>query len=722
MNQVNGQPTLADQLKFVATIFSGTTNLTRSGTKRVNLNKVVTDSTSASEIRKQLDQIIGAIRHHLPNFGQRFYRAGSDLNSMDVPDSGSSPHRTIYLNKIAANIRDYIDTDSQPTVVNSDGSVRIGSIPAHPFEAQGGGTAGLSEVWAIGKERVPMMQEYALRVRQIAFAPKNGAPSATYKISIDHYMEFWNMSNKDIKVSDLGSNPFVLIADQPSWNAGSFPGIPEVPSRDMKLYLKDAKQGGPNGTPLTVFPAGSCTVITTDPAPLAKLTPDLTRVYYVPVPDDGVNGQRTYSGQTNLTSSGNFRLNLLTRTTSSTDYETEIAIGNDLGMLESDWGGGIVTSVISINVDAGNARFDDTNYHFRGGSLRGNSSGIANATPGDPRTMAEQIRMDLNGASAGNDKTRYFTSSLNDNSIPANETLTAPNSNFTDPGKWVDYSSSVQAANSAPAVIANQPMSSIGELGNLFDPVRTKGDAVDVTYSRSGGRTLRVGQAEDANQNLAGLWDGISTSASREWTAWRLADVFSTVDTLQLDGRININGVTRDNGVAFKAALFGYQFQTAPDSDPSIAGASVTDSEANALVAQMQARVKNQSPFSQTSGPFAERGELSEMPIFNSTSQLAGSDMAKVYDRGREELFRRMAELITTRGNIFTVYAAGQSLIPQPGTTPPIITGTSQIKVTFRIDPVWNAGTPADPFDPNNQTARFAKPDKYVVKILYAGE
>src|SRR5205823_587867 len=118
-------------------------------------------------IRKQLDQIIKTITYQLPNFGQRFYRNTGGTNSTaDVV----SADQTIYLNKIAANIRDHIDTDSQPTIVNNDPpnyTVRIGSPPTHALRAPGGGPSGTNEVIAIGKERVPAMQEYALRVREI---------------------------------------------------------------------------------------------------------------------------------------------------------------------------------------------------------------------------------------------------------------------------------------------------------------------------------------------------------------------------------------------------------------------------------------------------------------------------------------------------------------------------------------------------------------------------
>ena len=175
LNQVGGQSTLADTAKFEATIFSGASDLSRSGSKRVNLNKVVSTSTDATEIRKQLDEIIKTITAQSPNFGQRFYRNDpNNKNSLDVPTTGTPSDQTIYLNKIAANIRDYIDTDSQPTIVNNDSSltVRIGSGPTNAIIANGGGTAGTNEVIAIGKERVPLIQEYALRVRETSFGPR----------------------------------------------------------------------------------------------------------------------------------------------------------------------------------------------------------------------------------------------------------------------------------------------------------------------------------------------------------------------------------------------------------------------------------------------------------------------------------------------------------------------------------------------------------------------
>jgi Tfp pilus assembly protein PilX len=730
LNQANsGQPTLGDSAKFVATIYSGALNLSRSGSKRVNLNRVVADSTDAAAIRTQLDQIIKTITYHLPNFGQRFYRLGSDKNSLDVPNTGSPSHQTIYLNKIAANVRDYISTNSQPTIVNNDSTINIGSAPAHSLP--GGGASGPNEVIAIGKKAVPFTQEYMVRVKQDIFTNRLGA-SATYKLEIDHYVEVWNMTNKDITVSSLGPNAFLRIANQFGWDANGAAGgtdIPEDPSRDFSVPLNSFTN---SSNAALSFPAGTVTVLTTDPAPLPGSFPgvDPARVFRPPngIPADPY---RVYQGTTTKKSGSNLRINSIPRpvnSSTSADLETEVILGNDNGVLESFCSPAVY--YITCNVDDGTSnadsvRSDTAQYYFRASSLKGNASSAIASQVGDPRTNNEQLS--ITTSVSDEDQTAYKLEAWNSPSQISNTTFTALNTNYVNPAIWTDPATNTTDAAHSPAAIANGTLASVGQIGDVFDPARSVGGAPgsgNIAYSRGGGRTFKIGQPDD-------LWDRNSNSASREWTAWRLSDVFTTADLIQLDGRVNINGVNRDGGTAVKAALYGYIFQPTPNSDSNLAGKPFdTDPPSSGdkvieLIKQMQARIKNDgstySSFASTSGPFAERGELSEMPMFNTGADLVtGVNTSNVYDRGREELFRRLVELITTRGNVFTVYAAGQSLVPQASGTP-VVTATSQLKVTFRIDPIWTAGAPTDPFDPTSNV-RFNKPDKYAIKILYAGD
>jgi len=244
---------------------------------------------------------------------------------------------------------------------------------------------------------------------------------------------------------------------------------------------------------------------------------------------------------------------------------------------------------------------------------------------------------------------------------------------------------------------------------------------------RGGARTLKIGQAERwSTQNVYGLWDGSETSASRNWTSWRLADVFSVNNSVNLPGVININGALRDTN-ALAALVYGLIYESSPS------GAQATSGR-NLNVANFVSSVRNHlSGGSVDTDPsndrlFWERGQLGELadvqnrPLLSSPlNTLAGVALSTTQDRGREELVRRMLELITTKGNVYTVYAIGQSLNPRTGQ--PV--STQKIRRTFRIDPVFNPALPADnTFDPaqagtGSNNDRFRRPSRFTVTVLH---
>ena len=116
------------------------------------------------------------------------------------------------------------------------------------------------------------------------------------------------------------------------------------------------------------------------------------------------------------------------------------------------------------------------------------------------------------------------------------------------------------------------------------------------------------------------------------------------------------------------------------------------------------------------------------------TTLVANVDMNKTFDHGREEMFRRLSELICTRGDTFTVYTVGQSIaqapINDPAKPPPLkVTGTYRLRVTFRLVPTNADGTLFTPpaFDGSNLVSnpisaqvatRFARPDHYAAQVL----
>ena len=340
-----------------------------------------------------------------------------------------------------------------------------------------------------------------LRVKQDIFSNRLGT-SATYKLEIDHYIEVWNMTDKDITIASLGPNPFLRIANQFGWDAGGATDIPESPSRDFSIPLNVFTNS--SGTKLS-FPAGTATVLTTDPTPLPSSFPgvDPSRVFRPPA-GTPADAYRVYQGTTQKKSGSNLRINSIPRPVNSSgaaDLETELILGNDNGVLESF--GAPAVYDITANVDDGSSnayitRSDITQYYFRASSLKGNAFSAIASQVGDPRTNDEQISVTT--STADEDQTAYKLEAWNSPTQIPNTTFTALDSNYVNPTLWVDPAKSVADAAHAPAAIANAQLTSIAQLGDVFDPVRSIGAAPgsgNIIYSRGGGRTLKIGQPDD---------------------------------------------------------------------------------------------------------------------------------------------------------------------------------------------------------------------------------
>jgi hypothetical protein len=266
-------------------------------------------------------------------------------------------------------------------------------------------------------------------------------------------------------------------------------------------------------------------------------------------------------------------------------------------------------------------------------------------------------------------------------------------------------------------------MQTIGELGHITDPARVAGGSGTISRARGGGRTLRIGQGEYSNTSTFTWYYGNQTLASRTWTSWRLADIFTatTNTNIAIPGLVNPNGALRDNGAALRAAFFGLTFLPAgPDGASSIAGrpANITN-----VVTNVISRLTNGAAGGLTNAlnPFWERGEISELTVLNSAasgSLASGAVMSNAFDRGREELVRRSIEMITTRGSVCTVYAIGQSL--QITATSTNVLSSARVKTTFELVPQFANPSQAfdDSFAPANAASRFVAPTNYNTRII----
>lgn len=795
----NGSKNTYDKLKFFVTDASGTLNLTRGGVKRLNINTVVSDTQDAETIRQQLDRIVAAIGNpyaipsdsqhkSMSDFGQRFYLSGTKtaslLNGYSVDTSPSFNHADIYMQKLAANMRDFVDSDSQPTIVGNLNQIfdpsrySSGDFPVKKagkpnatdmigFNPEGNGPD-QSDTVAVGKEAVPGLNEYAYRVRLISMNPPSytaANPSAQYELEDSHYFEFFNPTDKPIKVSDLyGKNanpaPFLLIANQLGYGTAGGTDIPA--GRIIEIPLESFVDG--NGQPLVEFPAGKAIVLTNDSNPEKSLAASGVNVasFYRPnsAAAEAIKSRRHFNGTTydKLSSSPRmFRVMAQFGTSAGrtgsggSDYDAQVMIGNGDGVIESFTALPLpAAGSLSIKYDNGATSPPSASAKwFQGGSLKGNANAIDVGTAsGDPRSLNEQMSIYRYVSGRTEDITRFLTSGL-DSGLPGTSTFGKFSNTYLNPPGWPDYApTNIDSATTAYGRIANSKLDSIGRLGDVYDPSRRGNPSAaksDVVYARGGGRTLRIGQAErwagtsGTAAPVFGFWDGKQESVSRNRTAWRLTDIFSTTDAMELPGRININSVARDGGVAMKAALYKFKFGSTPTADAGLAGKDLNiDAFIDALKKRFPSSTSNDP---RRDNPFWERGELSELQadaqqpasdgVFNAGTLITGTNMKNVLDRNREELVRRSVELLTTKGNVFRVYCIGESVAKNINGELRVMS-RQRLKVTFAVEPIFDSTLPDDdkfdglaelasgaaPSDAEAASKRFRQPDDYKIRVL----
>ena len=762
------QVLVGDGLRFLGTLSSSALNLSRHGTQRVNLNaalgleekemdwKLYAPPTAV--LQRQHRRLVETIRFHAPRFGQRFYRTTSDLDRESV----TSAHQEVYLNKIAANIQDLIDPDLQPTLVDSAGHIVPPGRPEAPLNADAP-----DGHWAQGKDSTPCLQEAVVRLR-------SEASSSRYKLRVDYYLEFWNPTDRDIYVCvqpslnephSVGPETFVKVSNQPAW-ISTPSGTPlrstrpggqapvQAPARDIVIDLCSGVYAQGKPVPGGVcFRAGHATVITTDPDYLKppeqkKLSPgfsggyNLENIYFC---SKLLKGTREYEGPIGPRGTAGIKPDFRDNTE---DYDTEVLLGNLRGLLDSH------PAAVAMGGGARVTRPGQSRDDWYGGSLLGN--GITPSQTGDPRTNNEALRYTrfLPGASTTQpDQGRYF----NTVSAPRfslghpNDTHTNPHLQhpWPDPYKGWNRTSTGTAKNPriAPARVANgwtgadgrfrTGIPSIGLLGDVFDPARKSGTrgSLGIEGSRGGGRTLRIGQPDDLVRGSE------PRAASREWAAWRLVDFFATRSQIELPGVLNLNGISRDNGFALRALCHGLSLnleaQASRALEPTtgirpLATQLPLDHAGPGLHRIIRDAIELLGSRGPYTGCFRERGEWSELPAFAADSEtlFQGTRTSIVFDHAREEFFRRTVELLTTRGNVFTVYCVGQAIVPPKSPEASIqILAEHWLKTTFALLPRKADGSPFgfatedfNPDSPESVARRFTAPDYYDIRSLARSE
>ena len=214
-------------------------------------------------------------------------------------------------------------------------------------------------------------------------------------------------------------------------------------------------------------------------------------------------------------------------------------------------------------------------------------------------------------------------------------------------------------SNNAPAFVANQPMQTVAELGNIYDPVHLDDTGANVSggspasfYAAGGGRTLRVGQPEPSNNPT--LFRGGQR-------AMNLLDLFTvrpagqSNDTPRPAG-LNINTAPVD-------VLAGFFYNLQPVTDQGITGGNKISLAGATNIAT--AIVTNR-PYYSASDMHRFLSELANKRT-NYSPAIAGvgafqGPVPNMHDRAREELFRRAFNSLDTKSGAFRYYGIGQAL------------------------------------------------------------
>jgi len=665
-------PSSWERLRPYVTVYSLHDDRSPDGKRKLDLNAVVSGTNTAAQIQKEVFAIRDAITNNLPGFGLRYY---------SLPSTPTPGDQQIYATKIAANIRDFIDTNNIASVIQSDGTAHATNSPGFiPYE-----TLNSDLPFAFGKESGPFLSEYFRVVRVISPAVHPVAADTVpipLVIRFAHYVELHNPSGKTITAADLGPSPYVMVANRRVWNNTSLGGNPSVlRPADIKISLPSNFSIAPNGF----------AVLTTD----GEFPRDSQADFIGSATNRYVINKGTGPGTWELVDAGgkadtvgglyedyavtaaptsNDRYGLQNSGSSSPSYAEQrerLLFGNNDGLIDytlrifTDRGNYIGRNVRNPTWNCTYLADDNTSSK----NAPGDSSSAARFTRGDVRSNTEASSILASTTACWKEgNAGGYGNTLNSPTGSGGPQQTLGSVNFnTDQNRtgvalwrqgWYEYT----ADPAGNHFVASKALGSLGELGAVYDPAR-----YDIGGYRSQGATLRIGHSDSGTNNranstgadymnwLGGRGTDDATSTNYAKNAFLLLDVFRTDG--ETYGRINPNSLVRDStGMAFRSVLDRYTFESASTNQASAILSGLALNATNTISA-LQSFATNTS-----NGFLVSVGDLSRSPVFSTTNTaLAGVSMLGVSDAGREEFLRRSSDLLSTQSLAFTVFLRAEA-------------------------------------------------------------
>lgn len=575
-------------------------SMTNGGQPKYNINKLATNPASYTPSFTNAAEVIGGlIMTNLPAFSSR-----------DPSLRGNAASQLSYLNRLAANIVDYIDTDSVPTFVN-------GGEPA-------------------GRDRFPLVTAVLERFRLVELSKTTDPATAT--IESQCFVQVWNPYSTDATLQNprfvlknrmkihfanalvtpfapydktlsqtitVRPNEFVVLEFPVTADTWSSPGTPPTSDNPDWITSPDGTEDGKTHSYFQLFSSG--------------LLIDMNRRPPVS-PENAVSGLPHGAVAFNSVGLASMQSDFIPTYSSSPNWRF---VGDPRATFMSsyDWG------------SVGNTSYTSTRW-----------KGRQQATP--PRYQ------------------EFSTNWVNRDYMRTNPAMgNAPASTSITPSQVAPvYDINVDGVTSM-AYIRNGPMTSIAELGHVFDPIQAADDltaplgGTDTFGNRTpfvagGGRTLRIGQPEFTVSNT-NSWN---TNGRR---AIELLDLF-TINSTNADsmgypvavGRINPNTAPPE---VVAAVLSGIKLT----SDAGIASASLIN------IGSIATNIVTNRPYSRLSDLYkAMQGfatATNYSPAFSS-SVGGGTTNLAAFDRVREEAFGKLIQHLAVQSRTYRVYTIGEAL------------------------------------------------------------
>jgi hypothetical protein len=257
--------------------------------------------------------------------------------------------------------------------------------------------------------------------------------------------------------------------------------------------------------------------------------------------------------------------------------------------------------------------------------------------------------------------------------VPANGPAgVKPENDLQDPDKIPSPYSENTDATKAPFVVRKGPMTSLAELGNIFDPAQVDdegnaplaGSPKQSKFCAGGGRTLRLGQPEFHAANPKHTWDVPGKRAVD------LIDLFTVSEPGRQPGANHMSTNTAMLGIPGRINV-----NTAPHAvlTSLFTGVSVTSDRRFTNSTLSAKAVEEMATLLEKHRPYSRLSDLSLLTtnLVNADSyiprlseNIVGSTppIANVFDRAREEAFGKIIGHCAVQSRTFRIYVIGEAL------------------------------------------------------------